>query len=154
MSNWKAKERPCRRAGITSSDPDNPEINFTADILRFDLVNIEPFTMGQLKNTKGQLKGDIKITGSPTAPDIEGELNFAKASFTPSMVNSEFTLNDETIKFANNEISISDFEITDTHNNTAKLDGKILIEEFQKFNLNLGLTANGFSDSQLNRKRQ
>ena len=96
--------------------------------------------MGQLKNTKGQLKGDIKITGSPTAPDIEGELNFVKASFTPSMVNSEFTLNDETIKFGNNEILISDFEITDKHNNTAKLDGKILTEGFQKFNLDLGLT--------------
>ena len=60
------------------------------------------------------------------------------------MVNSEFTLNDETIKFGNNEILISDFEITDKHNNTAKLDGKILIEEFQKFNLNLGLTATNF----------
>ena len=60
------------------------------------------------------------------------------------MVNSEFTLNDETIKFGNNEILISDFEITDRHNNTAKLDGKILIEEFQKFNLNLELTANNF----------
>ena len=130
--------------GYYSSDPVDPEINFTADILRFDLVNIEPFTMGQLKNTKGQLTADIKIRGNPTAPDIQGDLNFAKASFTPSMVNSEFTLNDETIKFGNNEISISDFEITDKQNNTAKLDGKILIEEFQKFKLNLGLTANNF----------
>ena len=54
--------------GYYSSDPADPEINFTADILRFDLVNIEPFTMGQLKNTKGQLKGNIKVTGSPTSP--------------------------------------------------------------------------------------
>ena len=54
--------------GYYSSDPDDPEINFTADILRFDLVNIEPFTMGQLKNTKGQLKGNIKVTGNPTSP--------------------------------------------------------------------------------------
>ena len=60
------------------------------------------------------------------------------------MVNSEFTLNDETIKFGNNEILISDFEITDKHNNTAKLDGKILIEEFQKFNLNLDFAATDF----------
>ncbi len=100
--------------------------------------------MGQLKNTKGQLKGNIKVTGSPTAPDIQGDLNFVKASFTPSMVNSEFTLNDETIKFGNNEILISDFEITDKHNNIAKLDGKILTEGFQKFNLNLDFAATDF----------
>ena len=114
-------------AGYYSSDPAEPEINFKADILKFDLVNIQPFTMGQLKNTKGQFTGNIKIAGNPTTPDIQGDLNFTKASFTPSMVNTEFTLNDETIKFGNNEILISDFEITDTHKNTAKLDGKISI---------------------------
>ncbi|HYI76746.1 MAG TPA: translocation/assembly module TamB domain-containing protein, partial [Chryseolinea sp.] len=142
--NLEGKGTSLEAGGYYSSDPTAPEINFTANILRFDLVNIEPFTIGQLKNTKGQLKGDLKVSGSPTSPDIEGNLNFEKASFTPSMANTEFTLNDESITFSNNQISITDFEITDKHNNTAKIDGKILTEGFQKFNLDLGLTATDF----------
>ena len=53
-------------------------------------------------------------------------------------------MNNETITFENNEISISNFEITDKHNNVARLDGKILTEGFQTFNLNLGFDATDF----------
>ena len=48
------------------------------------------------------------------------------------------------LRFGNNEILISDFEITDKHNNAAQLDGKILIEEFKTFKLNLGFDATDF----------
>ncbi|HEX6223093.1 MAG TPA: translocation/assembly module TamB domain-containing protein, partial [Chryseolinea sp.] len=91
-----------------------------------------------------QLQGEVKVTGSPSDPDIGGELNFVKASFTPSMVNSEFTLEDERIQFSKKQIDVNDFKIKDKQNNTAILDGKILTEKFQKFTLDLGLSATDF----------
>ena len=133
-----------KAAGYYSSNLQSPEINFTAEILKFDLSSIEPLAMGQLKNTKGNLKGEVKITGSAKQPDIEGELKFINASFTPSMVNSKFTLEDETITIQNDEIILSDFEIKDSDNNVARLDGKIVSKAFQDFNLNLGLSATNF----------
>ena len=138
------KNTVLQAGGYYSSDPASPEINFKAEILKLDLASIEPFTMGQLKNTKGQLKGEVKITGNATKPDIQGEINFVKASFTPSMVNSEFTLDNETIRIENGQIIFPDFEFKDKQNNTAKLDGKISSEGFKNFVFNLGLTATDF----------
>ena len=82
--------------------------------------------------------------GDPKKPEIDGELNFLNASFTPSMVNTEFILEDETITIENDRILFPDFEIRDREKNVARLDGEIVSEQFQNFNLNLNLNATNF----------
>lgn len=133
-----------KAAGYYSSDPASPQINFQAEIQKLDLSSIEPLAMGQLKNTKGQLQGKITIVGDPKKPDIDGKLTFLNASFTPSMVNTEFVLEDETILIQNDKILLSNFEIKDRDNNLAKLDGEIISKEFKDFNMNLTLNATNF----------
>jgi hypothetical protein len=133
-----------KAAGYYTSNPDSPDLNFVAEIEKFDLASIEPLTMGQLKNTQGQLRGKVSIMGDPKKPDIDGQLNFIKASFTPSMVNTEFVLEDETITIENDKIMLPNFEIRDRENNVAKIDGEIVSEQFQNFNLNLNLNATNF----------
>lgn len=133
-----------KAAGYYIKNPSAPEINFAANIEKFDLANIGVLTGGQLKNTKGALKGGFRITGNPSQPDVEGEINFSNASFTPSLVNSEFTLENETIRVEDEDIILSNFEIKDRQNNKAKLDGTIKSEAFTNFALNLKLTASNF----------
>jgi hypothetical protein len=133
-----------KAAGYYVADSIAPEINFVADILKFDLASVDVLTAGQVKNTKGGLNGRISVTGNATNPDIEGEVNFRNTSFTPAIVNSEFTLENETIRLEGDEIILSDFKIKDRQNNTAKLDGKITSQSFQNFALDLKLTANKF----------
>lgn len=133
-----------KAAGYYTADSVAPEINFTADIEKFDLANIEALTGGQLKNTKGGINGRISATGNATNPDIEGEINFKNASFTPAIVNSEFTLENETIRLEGEEILLSNFKLKDKQNNLARIDGKITSQAFQNFVLNLKLTANKF----------
>lgn len=137
-------ETALKAAGYYSADVRAPEINFLAEIQKFDLASIEPLAMGQLKDTKGQLQGRVSIMGDPQKPDIEGELNFLKASFTPSMVNTEFVLEDETIRIQNDKIILPDFEIRDRENNLAKIDGEITSTGFQDFQLRLNLNATNF----------
>lgn len=121
-----------------------PEINFVADILKFDLSNVGVLTGGQLKNTSGNLTANVTVTGNTTTPEIEGKVHFDEAKFTPAMVNSEFALNDETITLQGERIILSDFEIRDRENNLAKITGDIVSEGFQTFVLNLKLAANDF----------
>lgn len=133
-----------KAAGYYTADANAPELNFLAEIQKFDLSSIEPLTLGQLKNTKGQLQGRVSIKGDPTKPDIDGELKFINASFTPSAVNTEFVLEDETITIQNDKILLPDFEIKDRENNVAKIDGEIISEQFQDFKLRLNLNATNF----------
>jgi translocation and assembly module TamB len=130
--------------GYYKADSITPEVNLVAKISKLGLRSIEPLTMGALKNTKGQLTGEVKIAGNAKSPDLKGELKFANASFTPSLVNSEFTIANETIAFSGERIVVNDFEIKDRKNNIAKLDGDIKTEMFKSFNMNLSLTAKDF----------
>ncbi len=130
--------------GYYKADSIAPEINITATITKLNLASIEPLTLGALKNTKGQLTGEVKIAGSTKSPDLKGELKFANASFTPSLINSEFTIANETIAFTGEQIVVNDFEIKDRKNNIAKLDGDIKTSMFTSFNMNLSLTAKNF----------
>jgi translocation and assembly module TamB len=133
-----------RAHGYYESNPAAPEINFTTTISKLNLEAIEPLTMGQLKNTKGQVTGEVKIVGHPSKPDINGALNFKGAAFTPSKINSEFLLEDETISITNDNIVFDNFEIKDSKNNIAKLDGTIKTASFSTFDMNLNLTATDF----------
>jgi translocation and assembly module TamB len=133
-----------KAAGYYAADGAQPEINVVANIEKFDLASIDPIARGQLKNTKGQLNGEVSVTGNPATPDIKGELNFVKASFTPSMINSEFLLENERITIENDKIVLSDFQIRDKQNNLAEIDGEITSNAFQNFNLNLGLNTKNF----------
>jgi hypothetical protein len=60
------------------------------------------------------------------------------------MVNTEFLLQDETITIGNDRITLSKFEIRDRQKNLATLDGKIVANEFQDFDLDLTLKATNF----------
>jgi translocation and assembly module TamB len=133
-----------KAAGYYTSKVASPKINFVTEITKFDLASIEPLTLGQLKNTKGQLKGEVRITGDAKQPDINGTLNFTDASFTPSTINTEFILEDETITIKDRQMLLSNFEIKDQENNLAKIEGDISWTESQDFDLNLDLNATNF----------
>ena len=133
-----------KAAGYYTADATSPEISFLTEIQKFDLASIEPLTIGQLKNVKGQLQGRVNIQGNPQKPDIDGELKFIQASFTPSAVNTEFVLEDEIITVQNDKILLPDFTITDRQKNVARISGEITSNEFQDFKLKLNLNANNF----------
>jgi hypothetical protein len=133
-----------KAAGYYQSDSVAPEINFLTTISKLNLTAIEPLTLGQLKNMKGQLTGEVKIAGNPSAPDINGNLTFKNASFTPTAINSPFLLENETIAVTNDNIVFDDFKIKDKDNNIATIEGNIKTSKFTDFDMNLNLSATDF----------
>jgi len=131
-------------AGHYTPDDAAPEIDLTTHVDISDLSVIEPLTAGQLKNSSGELAGDMRITGKPTAPDIRGQIAFHEASFVPSFVNSRFTLKNETLQFTKEGIVIPNFTVLDEHDNKATLKGTIQTQNYQDFNLDLTLNARDF----------
>ncbi|HMG92868.1 MAG TPA: translocation/assembly module TamB domain-containing protein [Chryseolinea sp.] len=119
-------------------------LNLTTTITALDLSLIEPFAGGQVKQMKGNVKGEIRVAGDIVTPQIRGELYFNKASFVPAIVGTPFTLNDEEISFTEEGIILDDFKITDENNNSASLDGSIGTMDYASFDLNLRLKARNF----------
>src|SRR6185436_13370696 len=51
-------------------------LNFDVALATVNLSTIEAFTFGQVKEMKGIMRGDLKVTGSVASPDVTGQLNF------------------------------------------------------------------------------
>jgi translocation and assembly module TamB len=119
-------------------------VDLTAIINSLDISLIEPFAGGQVRQMKGEMTGEIRVSGDAAAPQIRGGLNFNKASFVPAIVGTPFSLNNEEISFTQEGIILDDFKITDQNNNTASLDGSIGTSDYTTFELNLRLKARNF----------
>lgn len=130
--------------GYYVSNPTTSEFNLSADLSPLNLQLIEPLSFGQLKNVKGLATGTLKVSGTFEKPSIRGSINFRDASFKSTYLNSNFTLNNETITFNEQGISFRNFTITDTKKNDAVIDGTILTEAYKEFRFNLRLNTNNF----------
>lgn len=120
------------------------DINLNTKISTLDLALVEPFTAGQVREMKGNLRGEINVTGETTSPQVRGSIYFNEASFVPVLVGSQFLLNNEEIRFTDEGVILNDLEISDQNKNKASLNGSIKTKDYTNFNLNLNLTARNF----------
>jgi translocation and assembly module TamB len=133
-----------KAAGYIVTKDDESEVHFETDIHKFNLAIMEPLTMGQVKKISGQLVGNVKIDGKTANPSIDGKITFKDARFIPSMLNSQFTLKDETIAVSRAGLTLDDFTFLDQRNNKAVIDGEIASTSFTTFDLDLSVRTDNF----------
>jgi hypothetical protein len=120
------------------------EVNLVANITQLNMEAVQAFSMGQITNATGLLKGKIEVKGKPSDPDIAGNLTFSEVSVVPTYVNSQFELKNETIALRNNNISLNNFTIRDAEGNTAQLRGNIKIDSYINPEFDLTLNTKNF----------
>ncbi len=138
------KGNEVKLAGLYYTNQKDNNIDLNLDIVKLNMKSIEGFTLGNLKNTTGNLTGRIKIAGSPTAPNVNGDINFNKVGFNVSMLNSYFRLDDERISFNQDGINFNDFTLIDSAGNKATINGAVYTKTFTDFRFGLDITANNF----------
>ncbi len=121
-----------------------PTLDFDLALRPMTLKTIEAFSMGYLRNTAGNIEGNLKIGGTTSAPLINGALNFEDAALNVAMLNASFTVDDQQILFDKQGIRFNRFELRDRQNNIARLNGTVLTTTYTDFAFNLSLTADDF----------
>jgi hypothetical protein len=124
-----------------------------ADVSSFDinvavkqlqLNTIEGVSLGQVKKASGTVNGNFTIKGTLDKPDIDGQLNFNKAAFVPSMLSSTLKIDQEKIRINNDGIVFDQFTIKDSANNEATLDGTAFTSNFSNYKFDLVFNARNF----------
>ncbi len=119
-------------------------LNFNVDLANLNLESIEPYTLGNVKNMSGSLKGDLKITGSASSPKILGDINLIKANFNPTILNTALYAENEKINITNDGVFFNNFKLLDILKNEALLNGNIKTKDFKNYVLNLNLKTDNF----------
>ena len=119
-------------------------MDFNLAIRKLPFKTVEAFSMGALQNATGDLTGNVAIKGAVTKPDIDGTINFRKAGFTPTMLGSYFTINNESIKVNSQGVAFDKFTIKDSANNPFTIDGLAGTTNFTNYNFDLSIRAKNF----------
>ena len=119
-------------------------LDLNADINHLSIKSIQGFTMGNVTDGSGSLTGNFKVTGTTTAPNVNGELNFNDAAFRITKLNSYFKMSDEKIQFGNEGITLNQFSVLDENENKLEVDGKLLTKDFKDFTFDLTVSAENF----------
>jgi len=120
------------------------KLDLDLNIISLNMKGIEGFSFGSLRNASGTISGDLKIAGTTSAPEVRGSVNFNKVGFNVAMLNSYFTMPNESITFNNDGILFNDFTLVDSLGNKAVIAGTVYTKTFTDFSFGLDITANNF----------
>jgi translocation and assembly module TamB len=113
-------------------------------IKQLQLSTIEGASMGSIKKAEGTLSGNFAINGTTDKPNIDGQLNFNKVVFVPSVLSSTLRIDQQKIAINNDGITFNKFTIKDSANNEATLDGTALTSNFTNYKFDLVFNARNF----------
>ncbi len=123
----------------------NSSFDMKLNIANLSLKSIEGFTMGNIRNATGSLKGDLDIQGTVDAPQIRGGLRFDNMGFNVAMLNSYFKVdNAAAINFVDDGIRLENFSLIDSVNNKASLNGTVFTKTYRDYRFDLSLDADNF----------
>lgn len=129
--------------GVYHKASDQP-LDFKLQLQPLALSSLQPFTTGYVEKLTGNLNGDLTIRGSAARPRILGDLVFRRAGFNPTLVNSNFRLYQEHVRFEDDGIHLDNFVLSDSANNEAVINGTILTRDYRRYRFNLNLQATDF----------
>jgi len=119
-------------------------ISIKTEIQSLSMKTVEAFSMGQISEAAGTLNGNLLAEGNTGAPTISGELVFNNAFLKPAFLNNRLELKHETILFKNDGIYFKSFTLLDSKQNTATLDGSVLMKQFSDFSFDLQANTKDF----------
>ncbi len=123
---------------------DNSNFDFVLDITEMPMTTMQAFANGAIKDASGFVNGKFDVTGTRAKPAVNGDLNFNKARFNLSMLNSYFTIDQEKIKVDQAGIHFDRFEIKDSSQNSLTLNGVAATSNFINYNFDLTIRASDF----------
>src|SRR5690606_6381397 len=119
-------------------------LDFQLNVTPLTMHTLEAFSLGYLRNTSGNINGDLRITGTPDQPRINGALNFDQASLNVAMLNATFNIDGQRINFNDDGLRFNRFQLKDSKGNTAVLNGTVKTKTHTGDAFGLTLPADDF----------
>jgi len=119
-------------------------LNLDLDVKAIQLQTVEGALAGAIKNASGAVNGNISIRGSVNNPDVQGGLNFDKASFALTLLGSQFHLDNQKLTVTHDGFVFDNFTLKDSAGNALTLNGNVLTNNFVNYEFNLKVKAENF----------
>ena len=106
---------------------------------------LDPFVTEIVKDSEGQITGNIKAGGSINDIKLDGSITLKNAETTAVLTNSRYKAVDETINVTSNTFDLGEIQLEDMDGEIAYITGKIYHQNFQDIRLDMDVSANDFN---------
>lgn len=126
-----------------SSDvPANIDLDIKVDTLQVSFLEV--FVGENISKTTGFGTGELRVYGTPSAPNIDGEMLVQNAGTTIEYLKTHYTAPPALIKFKEKNVTFDDVELNDKYNNKALLNGQLFLNDFQDMRVDVTMSSNEF----------
>jgi translocation and assembly module TamB len=122
----------------------NNNFDFALAVNTLPMATLQAFSKGKLRGATGTVNGNFIVKGNASQPLINGKLNFNKAGFNFSMLNSFFSIDNEQLVINEQGIRFDQFQIRDSANNPLTINGMAATRNFMNYDFDLDVRADNF----------
>lgn len=116
-------------------------INGEAKLNKAQLSWLQPLLVGFVSELDGSLDGSVRIRGTSTEPDIDGNINLSNAVVRIDFLGAKYSIEKAVAFIDEKNIDLGKMNIKDVYGNDAYLTGGISHNHFDKMRLNLSITS-------------
>lgn len=120
-----------RAAGSVSFDTLKPQLAGYVQFNDASVAWLTPFVSGLLSEMSGTINGTVNFGGSPSRPDVSGNVSLLNAGMRVNIIGSRYRIPSAVIKLDNNSIDFGTVRLLDDYNNEATLTGGIAHNRLQ-----------------------
>lgn len=114
------------------------------ELTRFPLYVANPFLGNDVARLSGYLNGALDMSGSFTAPVLNGSLACDSVGVFVPMIGSALTFGDDSIVVADNLLKLNDFDIWGANKNPLVINGGVDARKFSSILFDLKMNAENF----------
>jgi hypothetical protein len=124
-------------------DAGNNVLDFDVKMNQTEAIIFDPFVKDLVSNLKGHISTDLKLTGTPSAPQLNGKVTLVNTGLTVNYLKTAYTLNDE-LTVDKSVIKIDKLSLKDIKGNEATATGTVDLNNISNPTLDITVKATNF----------
>ncbi len=120
---------------------DSDNLDFDVKMDKTEAIIFEPFIKDLVSDMKGTVSADLKLTGKPSNPALNGSLSLNNTGLTVNYLKTAYTVNDK-LNVSNSVINIDKMILTDYRGGKGEANGKVDLNNLSNPTLDVTLDAN------------
>ncbi len=105
-------------------------LDFNVKMNQTEAIIFEPFINDLVSNIKGHVSTDLKLTGPPSKPQLNGNVYLLNTGVTVNYLQTPYTIAD-TLNVTNSVININNMILKDNKGGTGTVNGKVDLNDLQ-----------------------
>ncbi len=123
---------------IGHNEPDG--LDFDVKMNQTEAIIFEPFIKDIISNVKGTVSTDLKLSGTPSKPQLNGTIILSNTGVTVNYLKTAYTVTD-TLNVAKSVIDVKNMTLRDEHEGHGTANGKVDLNDLANPEIHINLDA-------------